>query len=185
MATVHLTTTENVPQTPNPGANSKLLVQASWQSGRGGGDVEIDGSEGMILTVAANTSLILEGRLVSAVQGAALVIGSTYTCEAVTKWYTSACGGPARLALPARPIAEGVSPFFKIPALARNLTGHVVANAAYATLFAELATSPAVGAIRYSTPIQPDRWPIVNGVEWVRFRAAVDTLVFPSFELWC
>lgn len=185
MATIHLTTTEHVPVTPIAGANSKLLVSASWQSGRGGGDVEVDGSEGMILTVAANTSVQLNGRLVPAVEGAILNVGSTYTCEAVVKWYTSSGGGPARLALPSRPIVAGVTTFFKIPALARNVTLHAVNNAAYATLHADLATSPAVGAIRYSTPNNPDRWPIVNGVEWLRIVASVDTPAFPSFELWC
>lgn len=187
MATVHLTVTENVPtaQLLEPLCNSKLLVQASWQSGRGGGDVEIDGSEGMILTVAANSSVVLTGRLVPSVEGAQMVIGSTYTAEAVTKWYTSAGGGPARLSLAARPIVGGVSAFFKVPALARNVTLHAVSNAAYATLFGELATVPVADAIRYATPNAPDRWPIVNGVEWIRARSAVDTLVFPSFELWC
>jgi hypothetical protein len=127
----------------------------------------------------------MNGRLVSAVDGAIMTIGSTYTCEAVVKWYTSSGGGPARIALGSRPITNGLTTFWKIPALARNVTLHAVSNAAYATLHADLATSPAVGAIRYSTPNNPDRWPIVNGVEWLRIVASVDTQAFPSFELWC
>lgn len=185
MATVQLYCKEIVPDPVSLSANSKLLIHAGWQSGLGGGDVEIDGSEGMILTFAANSSLLLEGKLVSSIDGEPLVVGSTYECEAVTKWYTSAAGGPARLALPSKRIEEGETAWWKIPAMARNVTLHAVAPGAYASIYAELATAPDPGAIRYSTPIAPVRRAIVNGVEWLRIRASVDTRAFPEFELWC
>lgn len=184
MATVHLYARENVPRRVNAAANSKLVIEGAWQSGLAGGDFQADGAHGAYLCLGANSSIVLRGRLVSAVEGAVMVVGSTYRVEAVTKWFTSPGERSALLALPSQAVAAGgFSPFFKIPRQARLLSGMALDPAAYATLTAELATAPAAAAIRYSSLIAPRREPIVNGVEWVRFASAVATQVFPTFEL--
>jgi hypothetical protein len=187
MATVHVFANEvELPVQP-PDANQKVVVRARWQSSLGGGDIEFDGAHGMYLRLGANTSVHLQARLASSIDGVPLIIGSTYRMEAVVKWFTSVGNVPALLALPSLLISAdtGFSDWFKIPRQARTVQGmYFDPNAGLGNTIIQLATVPNPAAIKYTTNsdwIRPA--PIVNGVEWLRFFSQVSTLAFPTFEL--
>lgn len=188
MATIHFTARpliEDPAIIPTP-ANSQLVIEVAWQSGNGGGSCLVDGTHGMKMCVAATEGVVANAFLVSAVEGVALAVGTGYELEAVVKWGTSGGEGPARISLPGRAIdAEtNVSPWFRIPSLARNVTGHLLDSAGYASLVGELATTPNAADIRYRTLIAPQKYSIVAGVEFVRFRSSTATIATPEFELW-
>lgn len=188
MATIHFTARpliEDPALIPTP-SNSQLVIEVAWQSGNGGGSCLVDGTHGMKMCVAATEGVVANAFLVSAVEGVALAVGTGYELEAVVKWGTSGGEGPARISLPGRATDPdtGDTDWIRIPNLARNITGHLLDATGYASLVGSLATSPNAADIRYRTLIAPQKYSIVAGVEFVRWRCSVANVVTTEFELW-
>lgn len=185
MATIHFTAAARNPDADlDVNANTKLVINLKWQAASGGGEVDLDGDNGMVVTVGAATSIVAMAKLESAVRGAAAVVGTTYSVEAMVKWQTGGKPGPGRITMPAETIGlDGFTPAWRrLPKQSRNFTVMCNANAGYATLVGLFSRNGATTSV--ATLSAPRLEPVPGGSAFYRVQGRSGDVVTPIFELW-
>ncbi len=195
LATVHVSCADidgPIPVAGEETQNAMVRLTIRWQSGCGGGEFEVDCTQGTMFTVGGSEVIGVTARLVSTIEGVPLVPWAAKRVEANVHWSGSTYG-EAMMSLPSVTlveIAEGsplASPFQRIPLQAKSMIALGTSPALFPGLTAEFSTSDDVSGtgVKYAT-LNPNAngTPIVHGVEFVRFRSDAAQTVFGVFELY-
>lgn len=184
MASIHVDV-EDVPNEHASAPNQKLVLDISWNSGRGGGTARVDIDRGGVFTVGAADIVTAVARIIPATD-AAFTPGNHKRVEASVCWGGSISPKPALFTSEGITVnPAGTTARIAIPKQAASLMVITDDPANYGTLQARFYRETAFGGAPMATTLNPfaNATPIVSGMEFVNFVTTGACVVTPVWIL--
>ncbi len=185
MASVHVHVTDDSAIESAQPPNSRIVMDLKWQSGRGGGEAQVDIQRGSVFTVGAADTITATARIIPANDTQFFPPPTHKRVEATVCWGGSINPKNALGTSEGVSVSAGnVSARLPIPPQAEALMVVTDDPAGYATLEATFWRSAAGGARAYAA-FNPfaNTIPIVAGAEYVTFTTVATAIIYPIWVL--